>query len=218
MTADTQQIFTSSILLSFEHYFTNANTLHHTYTTYATVRHHAEAKPRNLTNETDCQFTPSSMPGHAVCFCLNRLSTSFSWISAERMEERRRRRDCPLYLFQGASSATEVGSVCTCSMVEASAATSTVNSWWEDLVARLIRLRLYSPILSNADLVCQWDGWHYCYLVAECPNNMLMYLRDGSAQTAGPAATLRQKLQIKLASSPGHSALTLGWWVQVLTL
>ena len=39
---------------------------------------------------------------------------------------------------------------------------------------------------------------------------MLVYLRDGSAQTTVRSATLRQKLQIKLAVSTSHSVLTPG--------
>ena len=41
------------------------------------------------------------------------------------------------------------------------------------------------------------------------PSNLLVYLRDGSAQTIVHAATLRWKLQIKLSISPSHSILTL---------
>ena len=41
-------------------------------------------------------------------------------------------------------------------------------------------------------------------------SNMLVYLRDGSAQTSICAATLRWKLQIKLSISPSHSILTSG--------
>ena len=47
---------------------------------------------------------------------------------------------------------------------------------------------------------------------------MLLYLRDGSAQTTACAATLRQRLQIKLATSPSHSILTLGHSVLTLIL
>ena len=47
---------------------------------------------------------------------------------------------------------------------------------------------------------------------------MRVYLRDGSAQTIVHAATLRQKLQIKLSTSPSHSILTPGRTVPVLTL
>ena len=37
---------------------------------------------------------------------------------------------------------------------------------------------------------------------------MLVYLRDGSAQTVVCADALRQKFQIKLSISPSHSVLT----------
>ena len=47
---------------------------------------------------------------------------------------------------------------------------------------------------------------------------MRVYLRDGSAQTILRAATLRQKLQIKLSISPSHSILTPGRPVPALTL
>ena len=47
---------------------------------------------------------------------------------------------------------------------------------------------------------------------------MLVYLRDGSAQTIVRAATLKQKLQIKLSTSPSHSILTPGRPVPALTL
>ena len=47
---------------------------------------------------------------------------------------------------------------------------------------------------------------------------MPVCLRDGSARTAVRAATLQQKLQIKLAISPGHSILTQGQPVPALTL
>ena len=47
---------------------------------------------------------------------------------------------------------------------------------------------------------------------------MRVYLRDGSAQTILRAATLRQKLQIKLSTSPSHSILTPGRPVPALTL
>ena len=45
-----------------------------------------------------------------------------------------------------------------------------------------------------------------------------IFLRDGSALTSVRAATLRQKLQIKLATSPSHSVLTQGRPVPALTL
>ena len=47
---------------------------------------------------------------------------------------------------------------------------------------------------------------------------MLVYLRDRTAQTVVCAATLRQKLQIKLAILPNHSILTPGQPVPGLTL
>ena len=58
----------------------------------------------------------------------------------------------------------------------------------------------------------------FCLLVAYRPSNMRVYLRDGSAHTILRAATLRQKLQIKLSISPSHSILTPGRPVPVLTL
>ena len=57
-----------------------------------------------------------------------------------------------------------------------------------------------------------------CWLVVYRPSNMLLYLRDRSAQTILPAATLRRKSQIKLSTSPSHSILTLGQPVPALTL
>ena len=47
---------------------------------------------------------------------------------------------------------------------------------------------------------------------------MLVYVWDRSAQTVVRAATLRYKLQIKLAFSPDHDALTLGRPVLAQTL
>ena len=47
---------------------------------------------------------------------------------------------------------------------------------------------------------------------------MLVNLRDGSAQTFLRAATLRQKPQIQLSTSPSHSILTPGRLVPALTL
>ena len=47
---------------------------------------------------------------------------------------------------------------------------------------------------------------------------MLVYLRDGSAETVACSATLRQNLQIKLSIPPSHSILTLGQPVPALTL
>ena len=82
--------------------------------------------------------------------------------------------------------------------------------------------------ISRTDLVC-WllyvpatrDGYltdGSCLLVALRPSNRLVYLKDGSAQTIGRAATLRQKLQIQRFTSPSHSILTQGRPVPVLTL
>ena len=47
---------------------------------------------------------------------------------------------------------------------------------------------------------------------------MLVYLRDGSAQTILLAATLRWEFQIKLSTSPSHSMLTQGRRVPALNL
>ena len=64
----------------------------------------------------------------------------------------------------------------------------------------------------------QTRGLFVCWLVALRPSNMLVHLRDGSAQTILRAATLRQKLQIQLSTSPSHSILTPGRPVPGLTL
>ena len=48
--------------------------------------------------------------------------------------------------------------------------------------------------------------------------DMLVYLRDGPAQTILRAATLRKKWRIQLSTSPGHSILTSGRPVPALTL
>ena len=59
----------------------------------------------------------------------------------------------------------------------------------------------------------------YCWLVGtDRPGNMLVYLRDGFAQAIGRAATLRQKLHIKLSLSPSHNILTPGQPIPMLTL
>ena len=50
--------------------------------------------------------------------------------------------------------------------------------------------------------------WCCCLLAASRPSHMLLYLRDRSAQTRSHGATLRQKLQIKLFTSPSHCILT----------
>ena len=54
-------------------------------------------------------------------------------------------------------------------------------------------------------------------MTGQHPSNMLKNLRDGSAQTAVRAATLRQELQIRLAVSPSHGTLTPGQPVPMLT-
>ena len=56
------------------------------------------------------------------------------------------------------------------------------------------------------------------WLLAERPSNMLRYLRHGSALTSLRAGTLRQKLQVQLSTSPGHSILTRGQPVPELAL
>ena len=53
-------------------------------------------------------------------------------------------------------------------------------------------------------------GMFVYFLVAERPSNMLVYLRDQSAQTIIRSVTLRQKLQIQLSISPSRSILTSG--------
>ena len=46
--------------------------------------------------------------------------------------------------------------------------------------------------------------WFVCWLLAYRPSNVLVYLRDGSAQAIVRAATPRQKSQIKLSISPSQ--------------
>ena len=58
-------------------------------------------------------------------------------------------------------------------------------------------------------------GW---LLVGYHPNNMLVYLRDGPAQTYVVTATLRKKFQIRLSILPSHSILIHGQPVLSLTL
>ena len=55
-------------------------------------------------------------------------------------------------------------------------------------------------------------------LLAHHPSDMLVYLRDGPAQTSMCAAKLRQTLQVELCTSPAHSILTPGRPVPALTL
>ena len=77
------------------------------------------------------------------------------------------------------------------------------------------RAQLHSlPRLKDAYIIISMP----IYLVARHPINMLVYLRDGSAQTNLHAATLRLKLQIKLSTSPSHSILTPGQSIPALTL
>ena len=54
--------------------------------------------------------------------------------------------------------------------------------------------------------------------VAACLSNSPLHLRDGPAQTIVRAATLREKLQIKLGISSSHSTPTGGQPVPMLTL
>ena len=57
-----------------------------------------------------------------------------------------------------------------------------------------------------------------CWLLAEHPSDMIVYLIDGSAHTVLRTATMRYKLQIQLSTSPSHSILSQGQPVPVLTL
>ena len=57
-----------------------------------------------------------------------------------------------------------------------------------------------------------------CWLVAQCPREMLVYVRDRSAEAILCAATLRQKLQFKLAIYPSPSIQTQSQPVPALTL
>ena len=80
-----------------------------------------------------------------------------------------------------------------------------------------------SRCLTDRPLTCvtQTDyrmGLLVGWLVALCPSNILVHLRDGSAQTSVRAATLMLKLQIKLSTSPSHRILTPGQPFPVLTL
>ena len=67
-----------------------------------------------------------------------------------------------------------------------------------------------------------WTHWGQCTTgwVVDCLTSQqhASYLRDGPAQTSLHAATLRQKLQIKLSTLPSHSILTPDQPVRVLTL
>ena len=55
-----------------------------------------------------------------------------------------------------------------------------------------------------------------CYF--DVPETCKAYVKDGSVQTTGFAATLKQKLQIRFDISPSHNLPTLGHPVLVLTL
>ena len=73
--------------------------------------------------------------------------------------------------------------------------------------------------LKSSNALQYWKGClFFVWLVASHPSNMVLYLRDRSARTVLRTARLRQKLQIKLSISPGHSMLTPGWPVPALTL
>ena len=62
---------------------------------------------------------------------------------------------------------------------------------------------------------------HTMFLVSSWPSNMLVYLRDGSAQTIVRAVTVRWKLQIRLATqstdtgptSPSVDPISPGAWL-----
>ena len=54
--------------------------------------------------------------------------------------------------------------------------------------------------------------------LSQHPSNILLCLRDGPALTIIQAATLKQKLRIKLSISPSHSIRTPGQTVPALTL
>ena len=60
------------------------------------------------------------------------------------------------------------------------------------------------------------SGWLVGCLTSQ--QHAIVYLRDGSGQAIGCAATLRYKLQIKLSTSPSHSILTPGQPVPALTM
>ena len=72
----------------------------------------------------------------------------------------------------------------------------------------------HSPVTVTAARGGFFLFFFFCWLLS----NMLVYLRDGSAQTILRAATLRYKLQIKLSTSPSKSILTPGRPVPALTL
>ena len=57
-----------------------------------------------------------------------------------------------------------------------------------------------------------------CWMAAQRPSNMPVYLNDGSALTIVHADKLRWKQQIKLALQPGYTILIPGQPVSVLIL
>ena len=107
----------------------------------------------------------------------------------------------------------------TASRLSVSRPTYRVVGWvpQQGAVAEFLAVQPDCPDLNRALFVCQWDGF-VGWLVAYRPSNMLVYLRDGSAQTSLRAATLRQKLRIKLSTPPSHSILTPGRPIPSLTL
>ena len=82
----------------------------------------------------------------------------------------------------------------------------------------LLTALLASETISSLLSTCIRDGETVVVLVAYCPSNVLVYLRDGSAQTIAHAATQRKKSHIKLSISPSHSILTPDQPVPVLIL
>ena len=81
-----------------------------------------------------------------------------------------------------------------------------------------------SQELSGCGKMCVGVGWGeavWCVLSRERGRgmvHMVVYLRDGSALTNVHAATLKEKLQIRLFIPPSHSILTQGQPVPELTL
>ena len=63
------------------------------------------------------------------------------------------------------------------------------------ILSWVISLKSAGSHWSLSHVPCCWKVWRIsipvCWLVAKCPSNMLVYLRDGSAQTILCAATLR---------------------------
>ena len=61
------------------------------------------------------------------------------------------------------------------------------------------------PAIASITQLQSHDYAFVCWLTVERPSNILVYLRDGSAQTSVHSATLRQKLHIKLSISLSHT-------------